>query len=182
MVPRKCTIAEGDPLPGSAAAIRTARPYDLGRVGEIYAHYVETSVATFELDPPDRQNWSRRFGASAETGLPFLVAELDGEIAGYALCTPWKPRPAYRSTVEDSIYVAPSAMRGGVGAALMDGLLTACSASGVREVIAVIADTGEPGSIELHRRHGFVEVGRLSNVGFKLGRWLDTVLMQRSLH
>ena len=166
---------------GPTVPIRAAWPADLTRVGDIYAHYVATTTATFEVQAPDRQAWSRRFWASAEAGLPFLVAELDGEVAGYALCAPWRSRPAYRRTVESSVYVAPRAVRRGVGTALLEQLLEACSAAGVREVIAVIADTADPASIELHRRHGFVEAGRLRAVGFKHGRWLDTVLLQRSL-
>ncbi|HVW40653.1 MAG TPA: GNAT family N-acetyltransferase [Amycolatopsis sp.] len=152
----------------------------LADIAEIYAHYVETSIATFELEVPDEAEWSRRFAAIAGAGLPFLVAELDGKVAGYAYCSPWKTRPAYRQTVEDSIYVAPRAIGYGLGGLLLDGLLDRCRALEIREVIAVIADT-QGASPALHHRRGFVEAGCLRNVGFKHGRWLDTLLMQRSL-
>lgn len=161
--------------------IRQARPADLDAVGAIYAHYVATSTATFELTPPDRQEWVRRFSAIDEHGLPFVVAGLGGGIAGYAYCAPWKSRPAYRHTAEVSVYVAPEAVGQGVGGALLDALLERAAAAGIRELIAVIADTGDPASIALHRRRGFVDAGRLTGVGLKHGRWLDTVLLQRRL-
>jgi phosphinothricin acetyltransferase len=148
---------------------------------EIYGYYVLASTATFELTAPDAVEWARRFDAIAVAGLPFVVAELDDRIAGYAYCSPWKTRPAYRQTVEDSIYVAPWAAGRGAGGALLDELLRACAKSDVREVLAVIADTGDPASLILHRKRGFAEAGRLQSVGFKHGRWLDTVLLQRSL-
>jgi phosphinothricin acetyltransferase len=168
-------------LDDCAARVRPGWPDDLEGVAEIYRHYVVHTAATFELRAPDRRGWSRRYWAVAAAGLPFLVAELGGTIAGYAYCTPWKPREAYRQTAEDSIYLAPWATGRGVGGALLVELLAAASAARVRELIAVIADTGDPASITLHHRHGFAEVGRLSRVGFKHGRWLDTVLMQRGL-
>jgi len=176
-----CSSIAKERAVADAATIRPAQPADLPAVGAIYEHYVIGTSATFELDPPDQPAWSHRFRTVAEHGLPFLVAELDGELAGYAYCTPWKPRPAYRGTVEDSIYVAPWAARRGVGTALLEALLHACAPAGVREVIAVIADTGDPASAELHRRHNFVEAGRLTGVGFKHGRRLDTLLFQCSL-
>jgi phosphinothricin acetyltransferase len=160
---------------------RVATSDDLDAIAEIYAHYVATSVATFELDPPDAAEWRRRFAAIADAGLPFLVAERDGAIAGYAYCAPWKTRPAYRATVEDSVYVAPSAVGQGCGTELVRDLLDACAAAGIREVIAVIADTGDPASVELHRRFGFVDAGRLTRVGYKHDRFVDTLLLQRSL-
>src|SRR5262249_53682577 len=139
-----------------APTVRPARRADLAAVAEIYAHYVTTSVATFELDPPDVAEWGRRFDKIAAAGLPFLVAESDEAIAGYAYCGPWNVRPAYRATVEDSIYVAPGGIRKGCGAALMTALLCGCAVAGLREVVAVIADTGDPSSVALHRRFGFV--------------------------
>jgi L-amino acid N-acyltransferase YncA len=160
---------------------RVATSDDLDAIAEIYAHYVATSVATFELDPPDAAEWRRRFAAIADAGLPFLAAERDGAIAGYAYCAPWKTRPAYRATVEDSVYVAPSAVGQGCGTELVRDLLDACAAAGIREVIAVIADTGDPASVELHRRFGFVDAGRLTRVGYKHDRFVDTLLLQRSL-
>jgi phosphinothricin acetyltransferase len=155
---------------------------DLAAITEIYAHYVENTTVTFELDAPDEAGWVRRLAVIEEVGLPFLVAESSGELAGYAYCAPWKSRPAYRRTVEDSIYLAPWAAGRGLGGVLLDELLSRCTAAGVREVIAVIADTGDnAASPALHRRRGFTEVGRLTDVGFKHNRWLDTVLFQRSL-
>ncbi|MBK1784811.1 N-acetyltransferase [Prauserella sp. ASG 168] len=161
--------------------LRDASTADLPAIAEIYAHYVRDSVATFEFDAPDAAEWQRRFTAITEAGLPFLVAESDGRVAGYAYCGPWKTRPAYRHTVEDSIYLAPWALGRGLGGALLDELLDRCTRSGLREVIAVITDSGDESSAELHRRRGFAEVGRLRQVGDKHGRLLDTVLFQRSL-
>ncbi|MFC6016459.1 GNAT family N-acetyltransferase [Plantactinospora solaniradicis] len=163
------------------ATIRPASPADLDAIGEIYAHYVANTTATFELRAPGRRDWSTRYWAIAETGLPFLVTEVDGRIAGYAYCTRWKSRPAYRHTAENSIYLAPRAVGRGLGTALLAELLRVSTVAGVRELIAVIVDTGEPASMRLHRRLGFAEVGRLRRVGHKHERWLDTVLLQRSL-
>ena len=162
-------------------AIRPTSPGDLDAVGEIYAHHVRTGVATFELTPPDRSEWLQRLQAVTAHGLPFLTATLDGEVAGYAYCAPWKTRPAYRHTVEDSVYVAPQAVGRGVGGRLLDALLEDCAQSGIREVIAVIVDADGAASLALHRNRGFVDAGRLTAVGFKHGRWLDTLLLQRSL-
>jgi L-amino acid N-acyltransferase YncA len=161
--------------------IRPTSPGDLDAIDEIYAHYVRTGVATFELTPPDRSEWLQRLQAVATHGLPFLTAILDGEVAGYAYCTPWKTRPAYRHTVEDSVYVAPHALGRGVGGRLLGALLEDCARSGIREVIAVIVDADGAASLALHRNRGFVDAGRLSAVGYKHGRWLDTLLLQRSL-
>lgn len=160
---------------------RPAVPSDLAAIAEIYAHYVTGSVATFELDPPDAREWLRRFTAVTDAGLPFLVTERDGALAGYAYCGPWKTRPAYRATVEDSVYVAPWALGRGCGTELLAALLDACGRAGIREVIAVIADSGDPASVALHRRFGFVDAGRLARVGHKHDRFVDTVLLQRSL-
>jgi L-amino acid N-acyltransferase YncA len=162
-------------------SVRTATPDDLAAIAEIYAHYVRTSVATFELDPPDREEWRHRYDSIVGAELPFVVTERDGAVAGYAYCAPWKTRPAYRSTVEDSVYVAPGAIGTGCGTDLLRELLDLSAARGLREVIAVIADTGDPASVELHRRFGFADAGRLANVGYKHGRFIDTLLMQRSL-
>jgi L-amino acid N-acyltransferase YncA len=119
--------------------------------------------------------------AIVEAGLPFLVTERDGTLAGYAYCAPWKTRPAYRATVEDSVYVAPWAIGRRCGTDLVAALLDDCRGAGIREVIAVIADTGDPASAELHRRFGFVDAGRLTRVGYKHERWIDTLLLQCTL-
>ena len=123
-----------------------------------------------------RSEWLRRLRSATDGGLPFLTATLGGRVAGYAYCAPWKTRPAYRHTVEDSIYVAPDAVGCGIGGRLLDELLTECTRAGVREVIAVIVDADGAASLALHRNRGFVDAGRLTAVGFKHGRWLDTVL------
>jgi L-amino acid N-acyltransferase YncA len=180
-------MGEDGPMAAELVSIRPAEASDLGAVERIYAHYVSNTTVSFELEPPDAAAWRDRFAKVTEAGLPFLVAELPGDgvpgggVAGYAYCSPWKPRPAYRHTVEDSIYVAPWAGRRGVGGRLLGALLDACAAAEVREVIAVIVDTGDPASTRLHTRHGFVAAGRLARVGFKHGIWLDTVLLQRGL-
>jgi phosphinothricin acetyltransferase len=161
--------------------LRPTTADDLDDIGGIYAHHVHTGVATFELTAPDGAEWQRRLEAVVGAGLPFLTATLDGRIAGYAYCSPWKTRPAYRYTVEDSIYVAPDVIGFGIGGRLLDALLTDCTAAGVREVIAVIVEADGEASLALHRNRGFVDAGRLTSVGFKHGRWLDTVLLQRSL-
>jgi L-amino acid N-acyltransferase YncA len=163
-------------------SVRVASPLDLDEIGRIYAHYVATSCATFELTPPDAEEWKRRFTAVDAAGLPFLVVETAEGIAGYAYCSQWKTRPAYRQTVEDSVYLAPWAIGHGIGGLLLDELLVRCAAAGVREVIAVIATTGSHlASVALHRRRGFTDAGLLTKVGFKHGQWLDTQLLQRSL-
>jgi len=161
--------------------VRSTTSEDLEAIGAIYAHHVQTGVATFELTAPDAAEWQRRLQAVTAAGLPFLTATLDDRIAGYAYCGPWKSRPAYRHTVEDSIYVAPDAAGRGIGGLLLDALLVDCARAGVREVIAVIVDAEGDASLALHRDRGFTDAGRLTAVGFKHGRWLDTVLLQRSL-
>lgn len=161
-------------------SVRAATTEDLPAIAEIYAHYVTTSVATFELEAPDAAEWHRRFAAITDAGLPFVVTERDGAVAGYAYCAPWKTRPAYRATVEDSIYIAPWAVGKGHGARLLGALLDAAQTAGVREIIAVIADSGDPASVRLHQRFGFRTAGRLERVGYKHQRWIDTVLLQWS--
>lgn len=161
--------------------VRPATVDDLEAIARIYAHHVRSGVATFETDAPDSQEWVRRFRSINDSGLPFFTAMLDGDVAGYAYCAPWKSRPAYRHTVEDSVYVAPHAVGRGVGGGLLDALLADCADVGVREVIAVIVDADGAASLALHRHRGFVEAGRLTSVGFEHGRWLDTLLLQRSL-
>lgn len=166
----------------TTAVVRVTSSDDLDAISAIYAHHVATGVATFELTPPDRAEWERRLATARERGLPFLTAILDGEIIGYAYCSPWKLRPAYRYTVENSIYLVPQSAGRGVGTQLLQGLLAGCAAAGIREVIAVVVDADDAtASLALHRKHGFIEAGRLRSVGFKHGHWLDTVLLQRSL-
>ncbi|MFC5754205.1 GNAT family N-acetyltransferase [Actinomadura rugatobispora] len=161
--------------------IRPALPADLEAVAEIFAHYVLHSTVTFEQTPPTVARWRERLAALDAKGLPFLVADAGGEVAGYAYAGPWRPKPAYRHTVEDSIYLAPARTGQGLGGALLGALLAGCAQAGARQVIAVIADTGSGTSAALHGRHGFVHAGRLTGVGYKHGRWIDTILMQRAL-
>jgi L-amino acid N-acyltransferase YncA len=161
--------------------IRPAGGSDLEPVARIYAHYVLNSAATFEERPPTAADWRRRLDGVRALRLPFLVAEADGEVVGYAYCTLWRLRPAYRHTVEESVYLAPRAVGQGIGRSLLDHLVRDCADAGVRQIIAVVADTGDDASAALHRRCGFVEAGRLSRVGHKHGRWLDTILLQRSV-
>jgi L-amino acid N-acyltransferase YncA len=161
--------------------IRPALPADLGAVTAIFAYYVTTSVVTFDETPPGVSQWRRRLDDLAERGLPFLVADVDGSVAGYALASPWRPKPAYRHAVEDSVYLAPERTGRGLGGLLLRTLLTGCTEAGVRQVLAVIADTGEPASLMLHRSCGFAHAGRLREVGYKHGRWVDTLLLQRDL-
>jgi L-amino acid N-acyltransferase YncA len=162
--------------------VRPALPADTEQVAAIFAHYVATSVATFEEVPPSAADWRRRLGDLSRQNLPFLVALGGaGTICGFAYASPWRPKPAYRYTVEDTVYISPGYTGRGVGSALLAGLLAGCADAGARQVIAVIADTGSDASAALHRRFGFAEAGRLSGVGRKHGRWIDTVLMQRDL-
>ncbi len=147
----------------------------------IFAHYVTTSAATFEETPPAAADWQHKLAGLRELGLPFLVAEAGGEVAGYAYASQWRPKPAYRHTVEDSVYLAPGWTGKGLGRLLLTALLAQCAQAGARQMIAVIADTGAGASVALHRACGFTDAGRLTAVGFKHGRWLDTILMQREI-
>jgi phosphinothricin acetyltransferase len=168
------------PAPGGIV-VRKAVPEDLKPVADIYAHYVRQTVATFEENPPTVADWERRLDELTARGLPFLVTELSGEVAGYAYAGPWRPKPAYRYAVEDSIYLAPDATGRGLGAALLGALVTESAQAGMRQMIAVIADAGSDASAALHRRFGFTDVGHLTQVGHKHGRWVGTLLLQRDL-
>lgn len=156
---------------------RPARAGDLGRVAEIYAHYVENTTITFAETVPTLAEWQ----GALDRGLPFLVAESGGSVVGAAYCSPWKSKSAYRYTVENTIYLAPDEVGRGTGMLLLRELIARCSSAGLREVIAVIADNGNPASVKLHERCGFEHAGRLRNVGVKHGRTIDTVLMQLHL-
>jgi L-amino acid N-acyltransferase YncA len=164
-----------------AAFTRPATPADLAAVAEIYAHYVTHTVATFDEVAPTVDQWRRRLDDLADRGLPFLVADLAGEVAGFAYAAPWRPKPAYRHTVEDTIYLAPAHTGRGLGRLLLGTLLTESARAGMRQMIAVIADTGRADSVALHRNFGFTDAGLLVAVGAKHGRWVDTRLMQRTL-
>src|SRR6476646_4672592 len=165
----------------SAAEIRSATEADLPFVTGIYTHAVLHGTATFELIPPDLAEMTRRFRALMDGGFPYLVASLDGRVVGYAYAGPYRPRPAYRFTVENSVYLQPSIHRRGIGLLLMQRLILECEARGYRQMIAVIGDSANADSIGVHTRTGFQMIGTHPNVGLKFGRWLDTVMMQLAL-
>jgi phosphinothricin acetyltransferase len=162
-------------------AIRAATAADIPAITAIYGHAVRHGTASFELEPPDAAEMTRRLATLLDAGYPYLVAEADDGLAGYAYAGPYRPRPAYRWSVEDSVYVAPHMHRRGIGAALLDRLIAAAEQRGYRQMVAVIGDSAQMPSIALHRAAGFRPIGTIENVGFKFGRWLDTVLMQRAL-
>ncbi len=161
--------------------LREAADSDLAAIRDIYAHYVATSLASFEETPPDAAEMARRRRELLARGLPFLVAEADGAVVGFAYAAPYRLRSAYRFTVEDSIYVAPGALGRGIGQMLLKGLVARCAELGYRQMVAVIGDSANAASIRTHERVGFRRVGLLPAVGFKFGRWVDSVLMQRPL-
>lgn len=165
----------------NTVSVRPARPDDIPAIAAIYTHHVLHGLASFELDAPDETEMRRRHADVVARGLPYLAAELDGRIAGYAYAAPYRARPAYRHTVEDSVYVHHELAAHGIGSALMPKLIEACAAAGCRQIIAVIGDSANRGSIRLHEKFGFRHVGLLPAVGWKFGRWVDSVLMQREL-
>ena len=161
--------------------VRDAAEADMEAVARIYAHHVERGLATFEeAAPTDEEMRARRLKVLA-VGAPYLVAEIDGEIVGYCYAAPYHTRPAYRHTLEDSVYVAPGRGGRGIGGALLAELIARCEAGPWRWMVAIIGDSGNSASIALHRRYGFEPVGTLRSVGFKHGRWVDTPIMQRVL-
>jgi L-amino acid N-acyltransferase YncA len=163
-------------------AIRAARTSDIPTITRIYAHAVEHGTASFELSPPDEAEMAKRMRYLLDNNFPYLAAELAGELGGYAYAGPYRARPAYRWTVEDSVYIAPTMYRRGIGRALLVALIAAAEAGEFRQMIAVIGDSVRQGpSVSLHKALGFSHVGILQNVGFKHGRWLDSVIMQRAL-
>ena len=164
-----------------SAEIRPASEADLPVITEIYTHAVLHGTATFELIPPDLAEMTRRFKVLLEGGFPYLVAVLEDRVAGYAYAGPYRPRPAYRFTVENSVYLQPAIHRRGIGLQLMVRLLAECEARGYRQMIAVIGDSANAGSIGVHTKTGFQMIGTHPNVGLKFGRWLDTVMMQLAL-
>jgi L-amino acid N-acyltransferase YncA len=161
--------------------IRPSRDDDINAITLIYAHHVLHGTGTFEVDPPSVQDMRARRAEVLARGLPWLVAESDNQVSGFAYCNWFKPRPAYRFSAEDSIYLAPHANGQGLGRALLAELTTQAERAGVRKLIAVIGDSGNTGSIGVHRALGFQHVGVLASCGWKFDRWLDVVLMERSL-
>jgi phosphinothricin acetyltransferase len=165
----------------SAIAIIPATEADVPAIAAIYQPAVRNGTASFELDPPDQAEMLRRFKTLVDAGFPYLIAEADRAIMGYAYAGPYRARPAYRFSVENSIYVSPNAHRRGVGRILLAALIDVCTQRGYRQMIAVIGDSANSGSIGLHRAMGFRFSGTIHSVGYKHGRWLDSVIMQLPL-
>ena len=165
----------------SAPTVRDARSDDIAAITAIYAESVANGRGTFELEPPDETEMASRLAAVETLGLPRLVAEIGGRVAGYAYAAPFRTRQAYRYMVEDSIYVAPWARGQGVAGALLDVLIQRCEAMGLRQMVAVIGDSENVGSIALHRTRGFADVGVFKAAGWKHDDWRDVVFMQRAL-
>ncbi|MDP2734220.1 MAG: N-acetyltransferase family protein [Hoeflea sp.] len=161
--------------------VRDSRDGDIPAIAAIYADAVETGTASFELTPPDVSEMAQRRMRLLDAGYPYLAAELAGTFAGYAYAGPYHTRPGYRCSVENSIYVASWARRRGVGRVLLSSLISTCTERGFRQMIAIIGDSRHAASIELHRSLGFGMVGTIKDVGYKFDRWLDSVIMQRSL-
>ena len=161
--------------------VRTATPADVAAITAIYRPAVLSGTASFEIEPPAEAEMLRRFEAVTGAGYPYFVAELDGRVVGYAYANAYRTRPAYRFTVEDSIYIAPEAQGKGVGRVLLRALIDAATAKGFRLMVAVIGDSRQFASIALHRSAGFRFCGTLHSVGYKFGRWLDSVYMELPL-
>ena len=167
--------------PRTEPVVRASQPEDVPVIAAIYGHHVLQGLASFEVVAPDVNEMARRRTAVLARGLPYLAAELDGRLAGYAYAAPYRERPAYRYSLEDSVYVHPDYVGRGIGRALLEALIEACTAAGYRQLIAVIGDSDNAGSIGVHAACGFVRTGLLPSVGFKFGRWVDSVFMQRAL-
>jgi phosphinothricin acetyltransferase len=161
--------------------VRPAAPADFPAIHAIYAHHVLNGLATFEEVPPSQDELLRRYRDIAGSGLPYLAAELDGVVAGYGYCALYRTRSAYRYALEDSVYVRDGMLGRGVGSALLAELILRCEALGCRQLIAVIGDSSHAASIGLHASQGFLRVGTLRSTGFKFGRWVDSVIMQRPI-
>jgi phosphinothricin acetyltransferase len=183
---RLMTIENPGALPARAAPrrgalVRDAGEADMVAVRGIYAHYVLNSLVTFEEAPPALEEMVARRLKSVGIGMPYLVAEADGQIFGFAYAAPYHTRPAYRFTVEDSVYVADGMSGRGIGSALLGEVISRCERGPWRQMLAIVGDSANAASIALHRRFGFELVGTLRAVGFKFGRWVDTPLLQRAL-
>ena len=161
--------------------IRRSHDADMPAITAIYAHHVDNGTASFETVAPDETEMRRRRGTLLDRHFPYFVAELDDQVCGYAYAGPYRTRPAYRHSVEDSVYVESTAYRRGIGTALLRTLIQACTDQGFRQMVAIIGDSAQAASIRLHQAAGFEMVGTLRNVGYKHGRWLDTVFMQLAL-
>jgi L-amino acid N-acyltransferase YncA len=162
-------------------SIRDALDTDMIAVADIYRHHVLHGTASFELVPPTLAEMRERRAAVVKKAMPYLVAEIEGVIAGYAYVTPYRPRPAYAHTVENSVYLRSDMVGQGVGSALLGALIERCTQGPWRQMIANVGDSGNTASLALHKKFGFRTVGTCECVGFKFGRWIDTVLLQRAL-
>lgn len=170
--------------PDGSDAIVTIRPVeesDIAAVTAIYGHHVLHGKASFEETAPTEDDMLGRMQALLAGGYPYLVAEREGSVAGYTYAGPYRTRPAYRNSVENSVYVSPEHAGAGIGARLLAALIETCTEKGFRQMIAIIGDSANDASVRLHRRCGFAHVGTIANVGFKHGVWLDSVIMQRTL-
>jgi L-amino acid N-acyltransferase YncA len=177
-------VVPGQPIAADGVVtvdIRTAAVSDIAAIAAIYAHHVRNGIASFELDAPGEQEMRRRFEVIVGGGFPYLVACEAGRVVGYAYASLYRTRPAYCFTLEDSIYLDPGCAGRGIGRRLLEALITACASVGCRQLIAVIGDSGNRGSIAVHAACGFEPVGTFRSVGFKHGRWVDSVLMQRAI-
>ena len=161
--------------------VRAADFEDLPAVHVIYTHHVKTSLGTFETEPPELSEFQARYVAVIQAGFPYLIAEANGQVRGYAYAAQFRPRAAYRETVEDSVYVAPDAIGRGIGQALLTELIQRCARLGMKQMLAFIGDSHNAASIGAHRACGFVDVGLLTAVGRKFERHVDVVIMQRTL-
>lgn len=178
---RKLKAQQSAPV-SNEVTIRAAVLADMPAALEIYNYYIQNSVVTFDLDKMTLEDWQQKFTWISSLSLPFLVAESGGgQILGFAYVAPWRQKAAFRRTVEDSIYLRPAAIGKRVGTRLLEQLLVQSKAAGIKEIVAVISDKGAEASIQLHESFGFKHQGHLAKVGFKFGRWLGTVLLQKSL-
>lgn len=168
-------------LSSGPIAIRPAADGDVAAIRDIYAYHVLHGLASFEIEPPSVEEIARRRAHLIAGGYPYFVAERVGDIVGYAYAGPYRTRPGYRYTAENSVYVRQDSVGRGVGRLLLDALIPACEQRGLRQLVAIIGDSANHASIELHRRAGFAMIGTIRSAGFKSGRWVDTVLMQRAL-
>ena len=170
-----------EPAPSSAPRVRPAEARDIASIRGIYAHHVRHGLASFEETPPNAAEIARRWKKAIRRGLPYLVAESEGIVVGFAYANLFRERSAYRFAVENSVYIVPRLHRCGIGSILLDELILRCEAAGYRQMVAVIGDSANIASIALHRNKGFEMAGTLPGIGFKFGRWVDNVYMRRPL-
>ena len=174
-------FAMSPPLLTVSSAIWPCEEDDVASITAIYGHHVLHGLASFEIVPPSESDMRQRRLEIIGQGFPYLVADHAGDVVGYAYASPYRLRPAYRYTVENSVYLHPAWTGRGIGGQLMSALLAECEARGLRQIVAVSGDSANKASIDLHRRLGFSMVGTIRSAGYKFGRWVDTVLMQRAL-